>query len=84
MASYAQQVVNNPAYKAAMALIRGKLLDEFNKLSFKDIDDLQEIKRRLSTVEGFQSILESTMRSGKIAEEKVSRLSKFINKIGIR
>jgi hypothetical protein len=84
MASYAQQVVNNPAYKNAMLLIRGALIDEFNSTSYKDVGDLQECKRRLDTVENFQKILESTMRSGVIAQERISKLTNLLTKIGIK
>lgn len=80
-ASYAFQVTSNPAYKQAMLLMRADLLQKFTNVSYKDVDELLEIKRRMDTIEKFQDIFERTMENGKLAETKISRLKQLINKI---
>jgi len=81
--SYAYQVTSNPAYKQAMMMIRADLIKKFTSISFKDTDELLEVKRRLDTIEQIQSLFERTMENGKLAETKISRLEKLINKIRI-
>jgi hypothetical protein len=81
LASYAQQVVNNPAYKQAMMVIRADLLQKFTSVSFKDTDELLEIKRRMDTIEQLQGLFERTMKTGKIAEHKIGKLTAILNKI---
>jgi hypothetical protein len=80
-AGYAQQVVNNPAYKQAMMVIRADLLQKFTSVSFKDTDELLEIKRRMDTIEQIQSLFERTMETGRVAEHKIGKLTKFLNKL---
>lgn len=81
MAGYAQQVVDNPAYKNAMMVIRADLLDQFARIPHKDIEGLQEIKRRMDTIEQLQGLFERTMSSGRLAEANIGKLEQFINKI---
>lgn len=81
LASYAQQVVSNPAYKQAMMVIRADLLQKFTSVSFKDTDELLEIKRRMDTIERLQGLFERTMQTGRLAEVKVGKLTKILNKL---
>ncbi len=81
LASYAQQVINNPAYKQAMMVIRADLLQKFTSISFKDTADLLEIKRRMDTIEQLQGLFERTMQTGRLAEDKISKITKFLNEI---
>ena len=81
LAGYAQQVVSNPAYKQAMMVIRADLLQKFTSVSFKDTDELLEIKRRMDTIEQLQGLFERTMQTGKLAEHKIGKLTKILNKI---
>ena len=76
LAGYAQQVVNNPAYKQAMMIIRAEHIARFTKASHDDVDELKEIKRSMSNVEKFQGELEKIMQSGRIAEHQINKLDK--------
>ena len=80
-ASYAHQVTSNPAYKQAMMVIRADLIKKFTRISFKDTEELLEVKRRMDTIEQIQSLFERTMETGRLAETKISRLEQLINKI---
>jgi hypothetical protein len=79
--AYARQVLDNPAYKQAMIVIRADLMTKFNKISYKETDDLMELKRRMDTAEQFQTLLERTMQEGKLAQ---TRLEKLKSKLGIK
>ena len=81
LASYAQQVISNPAYKQAMMVIRADLLQKFTQVSFKDTDELMEIKRRMDTIEQLQGLFERTMQTGRVAEVQISNLTKILNKL---
>lgn len=81
LSGYAQQVTSNPAYTQAMMVLRADLLDKFTNTSFKDVNDLLELKRQMDTVEKFQLIFERTMQTGRLAEDKISKLTKFMNNI---
>jgi len=73
MGAYAQQVINNPAYKNAMLAIRHEHLKRFERASYQDIEELKEIKRGMESVEDFQNELETLMQGGRIAEHKLNR-----------
>lgn len=76
LASYAQQVVNNPAYRQAMMILRAEHIDQFTKASHDDIDLLTEIKRSMNNVEKLQRVFEKLMQDGRIAEHKINKLDR--------
>lgn len=81
MSGYTQQILSNPAYKQAMMILRADIIDKFGKVSSKNVEDLQELNRRMHAIDDFQNLLERTMQNGRIAEKKMNAFTKALNKI---
>lgn len=80
MSGYTQQVLSNPAYKQAMMLMRASLFDLFTRLASSDVEGLKSLKIKLDEVERFQSMLEKTMETGRLAEHQLTKWDKVKSK----
>jgi hypothetical protein len=67
----AQSILDNPLYQEAMIAMRGELLSLFEETKFKDVEERNEIWRKLRTAGWFESYLERVMRTGKLAEQSL-------------
>lgn len=81
MAGYAQQVLSNPAYKQALIVLRGDLIQKISKVPVKDVEELQELRRMIGTLDRFEEVFERVMTIGSVAEKNISKLQQIINKV---
>ena len=81
MAGYAQQVLSNPAYKHALIALRGDLIQKISKVPVKDVEELQELRRMIGTLDRFEEVFERLMTAGELAQRNISKLQQILNKV---
>jgi len=72
----ANDVLNNPIYQEAFVMIRASLMQQFEKTKFKQIDERNEIWRKMQTVEWVEKHLKQVMQSGTVAEATLAQRGK--------
>ena len=73
----ARQVLESELYCEAMLAIRGELMHKFEKTKFKEVDEREEIWRRIQTVNWFETYFKQVMETGKLGRQTLGLLDKF-------
>ena len=60
-------VTSNHVYQEALVIIKGQMLDAFQKTKFADTEERNEIWRQMKIVDWFERQLESVMKTGRMA-----------------
>lgn len=76
----ADQWLNHPTYKHVLTLIKAELLGAFEQTKFKDVDDREEIWRKLQSINSITQRMERIVRDGAQAERTL--LQKIRDKFG--
>lgn len=77
-AAYAQQVLDNPAYKEAKIIVEADLFKKFSSVKSNDLKSLQEVKMMHSNFLKLLSVFERAIQDGKVAESRLQTLKKRI------
>ena len=77
----AQQLMESPIYQEAFIAIKAQILADIQKTKFKETDERDECWRKLQTLDRMESFFASVMRDGKVAEQRISMLSKAKNSV---
>lgn len=59
-------VINNPLYREAMLVMRGKMMEEFSKTTFNQSDERDEIWRMMRCLDGLEAQLNAIMTTGRM------------------
>lgn len=78
----AQAVLDNPIYAESYGLIEQELMNKWR--DSRDRDEREELHRLLKALVKARSVLESTMRSGKVAAAELERKRTWADRIGLR
>jgi len=62
----AESILSSPIYKESLLIIRGKMMDKFQKTSFEQSDERDEIWRQMKIVDQFERQFESVLKTGKL------------------
>lgn len=73
----AEQVLSNESYSVAWTLFQAKLINELKAASYKDVAEIQEIKRKMSTLDSVKSELEYLMANGQFEEKTLLQKAKM-------
>ena len=73
----ARQILESELYREAMIAIRGELMVQFEKTTFKDTNSRDEIWRQMQTVNWFETYFKQVLETGKLGRQTLGLLSKF-------
>tara|TARA_Y100000310_G_scaffold345726_1_gene468884 strand:- start:5536 stop:5838 length:303 start_codon:yes stop_codon:yes gene_type:complete len=72
-----RQVLEDPYYKEGMAILKAELYVEFGRIKWDDkdkADKLDDLHKQFQAVEKFESRLENSIISGKLAQQTLTML----------
>lgn len=78
----AQAVLDNPVYAASYSLIEQELTRLWRES--RDKDEREDIHKLLRMLDKTRNVLESTMRSGKLAADQLRQKQNLAQRIGAR
>lgn len=64
----AQQVLDNPAYQKAMAMLREQIVDEWGKCPVRDQDGQRLLLQLFKLSQKFEGTLSGMVQTGKLAQ----------------
>lgn len=76
---FADEVLNNPVYVEAYALIEREIFAKWQ--ASRDRDEREQLHRLLISNEKVKSVMESVMRNGKIAGEKLAQRQGLLSRL---
>lgn len=76
-------VLNNPIYQEAFVMIRARLMEEFQKTTFKKSDERDEIWRKMQTVEWVEKHFRQVMSSGEVSKATLAERGKKLIRRGM-
>ena len=74
----ARQVADNPIYQEALIAYKAKLMDDFQKTTFKQHDERDEIWRKMQTLNNFEGVFLQIMEDGRVAEATLAQKVKNV------
>lgn len=77
-AELANQILENPAYKEAMFVIRAAMIDSLSKIKTTDTVMLEDTHRTLQNLDRIEKTLNKFYQSGKVEISKRNRFSNTI------
>lgn len=78
----AQAVLDNPAYSESYALIESEITRKWR--DSRDKDEREQLHLLLRMLDKARNVLESTMRTGKLAEAEIARKKTLAERVGLR
>ena len=78
----AQAVLDNPVYASSYALIEVEITRKWRES--RDKDEREQLHLLLRMLDKARNVLESTMRTGKLAESELERKQTLMQRIGLR
>ena len=78
----AQAVLDNPVYAEGYAQIEQELMHKWR--DSRDAHEREQLHRLLMALTLIRSRLEATMRTGKVALDKITQRQTFAQRIGLR
>jgi hypothetical protein len=78
----AQQVLDNPVYAESHGLIEAELTRKWRES--RDKDEREHIHQLLRMLDKAKNVLESTMRTGQLAADKIKQRKSIAERIGLR
>lgn len=78
----AESVLQNPIYCEAYSLIEQGILKTWRESG--DATQREELHKVLKLLDKVRSLMESTMRSGKVASKELERKRKLSERLGLR
>lgn len=78
----AQEVLDNPVYAESYALVEKELTSKW--LESRDAHEREHLHRLAMALKATKTVMESTMRSGKVASKELERKRTLADRIGLR
>jgi hypothetical protein len=78
----AQAVLDNPVYASSYGLIEAEITRKWRES--RDKDEREQLHLLLRMLDKARNVLESTMRTGKLAEAELERKQTLMQRIGLR
>ena len=78
----AQAVIDNPVYAESYGLIEQEITRKWR--DSRDASEREELHRLLKMLDKARTVLESTMRSGRVAEAEIQRKRSLAERVGLR
>ena len=80
----AEALINNPAYKAALLMIKAELFDAFSrKTLWNGKKKREDIYKQMQAVDALESKIQNMMSNGRALEKQQSRADRVKNIKGI-
>ena len=78
LGKYAEQLLNNPAYQAAMTIIKGDLFDEFSRQTlWNDTKRRESIHKQMAAVTALENKINMMVSNGNALEKLEQRNKKL-------
>lgn len=78
----ADEVLNNPVYAEAYALIEQGITEQWRQS--RDASEREQLHQLLRMVDKARTVVETTMREGRIAADKLKQRRSLAERIGLR
>lgn len=79
---WADEVLKNPVYAEAHDLIAQGITEQWRKS--RDAAEREQLHQMLRMLDKVQTLIESTMRTGKVAQAELKRKASLAERIGLR
>lgn len=79
---HAEEVLNNPVYVEAYALIEQGITEQWRQS--RDASEREQLHQLLRMVDKARTVVETTMREGRIAADKLKQRRSLAERIGLR
>jgi len=82
-AELARQVIDNPVFQESFTLFKVNCFDRFTKTKFDNVEEREEIWRKLQTLEFVESNLKNLIENGEFARETLSLIERAKKVVGL-
>lgn len=79
----AESLLLNPLYEESFNLVESSLLKELTNTNYKEVELREELYRRIQLLRDIKSTLTKTIQTGKVAEDKLSKLERAKKLVGL-